>query len=48
MSLKRRHGCPGSPVAVPSIVLDEQQVWRAHIDRFPCGEPVGYPDGGVA
>ena len=46
MSLKRRPGSLGSPFRPATVVAPERQVWRAHIDRFPFGEPVGYPVGG--
>lgn len=27
------------------LIGAERQIWRAHICRFPFGEPAGYPVG---
>src|SRR5690606_9272421 len=38
-------GPPGSPLAAVARIGADGQVWRAHIDRFPPGQPVGHPAG---
>jgi hypothetical protein len=47
MSLTRRPGSPGTPVSPHAHVTADRQVRRAHIDRFPSGEPVGPPVDGL-
>lgn len=39
MSLRRRHGHPGSPASAPAHVCSETHIRRAHICRFPFGKP---------
>ena len=47
MALTRRTGSPGNPAPPDAQVGAESQVQRSHVDRFPCGKPVGRPVGGV-
>jgi len=47
MALTRQPGSPGTPASPGAHVGAEREVQRSHVDRFPCGKPVGRPVGGV-
>lgn len=47
MKFTRRSGSPGTPVAAVTLIGAEQQIRRAHLCRFPSGEPAAPPAGGL-